>query len=111
MSRIGKKLIAIPQGVKIQVQNNCVSAEGPKGKLEVKLLQPISVATEKNDVVVKRPDDSLENRMKHGTVRSLVNNMIRGVLEGYQRKLLIEGVDVSLGNPVSGTLLSVSRLR
>ena len=92
MSRIGKKLISIPDGVKIKIDGNRLFAEGPKGKLETPILEGITVKTEEKTIVVERSDDTIPGRMKHGTVRSLIFNTLQGVSQGFQKKLLIEGV-------------------
>jgi len=92
MSRIGKKPIQIPQGVKLQVEKSSVMAEGPKGKRTETILEPITIVIEKDQVVVKRPDDTIQSKMRHGTVRSLMTNLILGVTEGFNKKLLIQGV-------------------
>ena len=92
MSRIGNKPIAVPQGVKVQCQPTAVLVEGPKGKISHGILSPITVSTASNQVVVKRPSNSIEDKVKHGTMRSTIQNMVKGVHEGFQKRLLIEGV-------------------
>lgn len=92
MSRIGNKPIQVPQGVKVQCQPNAVLVEGPKGKISHQILKPITVSTANNQVIVKRPSNSIEDKVKHGTMRSVIQNMIKGTHEGFQKRLLIEGV-------------------
>lgn len=92
MSRIGNKPIAVPQGVKVQLQPNAVLVEGPKGKISHPILSSITVTTANNQVIVKRPSNSIQDKVKHGTMRSTIQNMIKGTHEGFQKKLLIEGV-------------------
>ena len=92
MSRIGNKPISVPQGVKIQCQPTAVLVEGPKGKISHPMLAPITVSVANNQVVVKRPSNSIQDKIKHGTMRSLIQNMIKGSHEGFQKRLLIEGV-------------------
>lgn len=92
MSRIGNKPIQIPQGVKVQCQPGAVLVEGPKGKINHPILAPITVVSDKGQVVVKRPSDSIEDKVKHGTMRSVIQNMIQGAHQGFQKRLLIEGV-------------------
>jgi large subunit ribosomal protein L6 len=92
MSRIGKKPIAIPQGVTVTVEQNIVNVSGPKGKKEVVLPTGVLVKVENNFVDVTRASDSKIDRQNHGTYRSLIHNAIVGVNEGYQRRLEIVGI-------------------
>ena len=92
MSRIGKKPITIPSGVKIGINNGIVAAEGPKGKLTQTLPALISVKTENGTVVVERDNDSKEAASRHGLVRTLIDNMITGVTKGFSKSLDIVGV-------------------
>ncbi len=92
MSRIGNKLIEIPDKVVVKSVGGAILVEGPKGKLSQMPLSPIKVTIENNTIVCKRPNDSIPNKVKHGTTRSLINNMVKGVTIGYEKKLLIEGV-------------------
>jgi large subunit ribosomal protein L6 len=92
MSRIGKKPIVIPQGVKIQIENDVVRAEGPKGKLSQPVPQGLSVAVENGHVVVARESDARQLRALHGLTRSLMANMVSGVKDGFERKLEIVGI-------------------
>jgi large subunit ribosomal protein L6 len=94
MSRIGKQPVAIPGGVKIQVEAGKVRVEGPKGKLEL-VPHPnmqIDYDDQKKVLQVVRPNDDRENRSLHGLTRSLINNMVQGVTKGYEKKLKIEGI-------------------
>ena len=92
MSRVAKKPIALPKGVEINLQAETLTVKGPKGTLSHTVVSPITV--EKNDGVlnVTRPDDERESRSRHGLTRTLVNNMVVGVTEGYEKKLEIVGV-------------------
>ena len=92
MSRIGKKPITIPSGVKVQMAGSKVSVQGPKGKLEMELHPRIKVTVAKDQVEVSRATDIRTDRALHGLVRSLINNMIIGVTEGYKKELEMEGV-------------------
>ncbi|ALC05026.1 50S ribosomal protein L6 [Corynebacterium deserti GIMN1.010] len=92
MSRIGKEPITIPSGVETKIDGQFVEVKGPKGTLNVNVPAPISVAVEDGQIVVSRPDDHRENRSLHGLSRSLVNNMVVGVTEGYTIKMEIFGV-------------------
>ncbi|MDA8352750.1 MAG: 50S ribosomal protein L6 [Firmicutes bacterium] len=92
MSRIGRKPIAIPNGVEVNVNDGEVSVKGPKGTLSRKLTSEIKVNVGENEVVVERPSDYRKHRAMHGTVRSLVANMIEGVTNGYTKTLELSGV-------------------
>lgn len=92
MSRIGRQLIELPAKVKVTVAGQKVSVEGPKGKLDYDAPAPITVAMKDGKVVVTRSDETRQTRALHGLVRSLVNNMVRGVAEGYVKQLEIQGV-------------------
>jgi large subunit ribosomal protein L6 len=95
MSRIGKLPIPVPSGVDVQIEGataSTVTVKGPRGTLSHKVAVPITV--EKNDEVidVRRPDDERESKALHGLTRTLINNMVVGVTEGYEKKLEIVGV-------------------
>ncbi|MDO5373361.1 MAG: 50S ribosomal protein L6 [Corynebacterium glutamicum] len=92
MSRIGKEPITIPSGVETKIDGQLVEVKGPKGTLNVNVPEPISVAVEDGKIVVTRPDDHRTNRSLHGLSRSLVNNLVVGVTEGYTIKMEIFGV-------------------
>ena len=92
MSRIGKNPIAIPSGVDVKIDGQDVTVKGPKGELSVTVSEPISVAVEEQQILVTRPNDERRNRALHGLSRSLINNLVVGVTEGYTRKLEIFGV-------------------
>jgi len=86
MSRIGKQPIAIPPKVKVEVKGQQVLVEGPKGKLNFELPRRTSLKVEGANVVVSRQGDDSEARALHGLSRALVNNMVRGVSEGFVKK-------------------------
>jgi large subunit ribosomal protein L6 len=92
MSRIGKKPIPVPQGVKIAIEGNAVLVEGPKGKLSHQVPSGISVRSEPNVLTVDRSSDHRNVRALHGLTRSLIANMVHGVKEGFERKLDIVGI-------------------
>jgi large subunit ribosomal protein L6 len=92
MSRIGKQPIAIPPKVKVDVKGQKVSVEGPKGKLNWELPRRTSLKVEDGKVVVSRQGDDADAKALHGLSRALVNNMVRGVSEGFVKKLEIQGV-------------------
>jgi large subunit ribosomal protein L6 len=92
MSRIGKQPIVIPAKVKVEVKGQKVHVEGPKGKLDLELPARTSLKVEGDKVVVSRSGEDAQARALHGTSRALVNNMVKGVSEGFVRKLEIQGV-------------------
>jgi large subunit ribosomal protein L6 len=92
MSRIGKKPIDIPGGVKAVVETDEVKIEGPKGKLNFNFHPRINVSLDANKIIVKRASDSKLDKSLHGLTRSLINNMVKGVTEGYKKELEIVGV-------------------
>lgn len=92
MSRIGKQPISIPPKVKVEVKGQQVSVEGPKGKLNWQLPRRTSLKVENGKVVVSRQGDDAQAKALHGLSRALVNNMVRGVSEGFVKKLEIQGV-------------------
>ncbi len=92
MSRVGRKHIPIPKGVNITVGKDGVAVKGPKGELKRAIPLGVSLKTVGTELVVERADDSRENRSKHGMLRAIVANMVKGVSEGFERKLEINGV-------------------
>lgn len=92
MSRIGKKPISIPKEVKIEVKDNLVFVDGPKGKLSRKLSDRISLEIKDGQLLVKRVADTKMDKSLHGLFRALIVNMIKGVTEGYVKELEIIGV-------------------
>ena len=92
MSRIGKQPIALPPQVKVEIKGQQVSVEGPKGKLNWELPRRTSLKVENGKVVVSRQGDDADAKALHGLSRALVNNMVRGVSEGFVKKLEIQGV-------------------
>ena len=98
MSRIGKLPVAIPSGVDVAVDGQTVKVKGPKGELQVTVSEPIQVAQTEDGVTVTRPDDERESRSLHGLSRSLINNMVVGVTDGYEKKLEIHGTGYRVQN-------------
>ena len=93
MSRIGKMPIAIPAGVTVSVaENNFVTVKGPKGTLERALSPELSIKVEGAEIIVERPNDLKRIKSLHGLTRTLINNMVVGVTEGYKKVLEINGV-------------------
>ena len=92
MSRVGNAPIAIPNNVEVKIDGQHVEVKGPKGTMTVEVPAPITVAVEENQIVVSRPDDHRKNRSLHGLSRSLINNLVIGVTEGYKINMEIFGV-------------------
>ena len=93
MSRIGRMPIAIPAGVTVEVaENNKVTVKGPKGTLERVLPEEMEIKVEGAEVVVSRPNDLKRMKSLHGLTRTLINNMVVGVTNGYEKVLEINGV-------------------
>ena len=92
MSRIGNKPINVPDGVEVKVDGHHVTVKGPKGTLERDVHKNMTVTLNDKVITVTRPDDEPENRSLHGLTRTLINNMIEGVLHEYKRDLEINGV-------------------
>ncbi len=94
MSRIGKKPVQVPAGVKVQIVDRMISVEGPKGKLEWEHRPEVSVQYDEQvkAVTVARRDDERLSRALHGLTRALIANMVVGVVEGYEKRLEIQGV-------------------
>ncbi len=92
MSRIGKKPIALPQGVEVTIDGNFVQVKGPKGTLENTFNEELTIKLEDSNIVVERPSDAKFHRMIHGTTRALLNNMVLGVSEGFKKTLKMIGV-------------------
>ena len=92
MSRVGRQPISIPSGVQISINGKEVSVQGSKGQLSWNIPEPITVKQEQNSLLIERPDDERSTRALHGTSRALIANMVKGVSEGFERKLEINGV-------------------
>jgi len=106
MSRIGKQPIAIPAKVKVEVKGQSVHIEGPKGKLDWELPRRTSLKVQDGKVVVSRQGDDAQAKALHGLSRALVNNMVKGVSEGFVKKLEIQGVGFKAA--VQGTTVNLS---
>lgn len=107
MSRIGKKAIPVPGGVTITVsKDNNIVIKGPKGELKQLIDRDIKVEVKDGEVQVTRPTDQIRHKAMHGLYRSLLNNMIKGVTDGFQKKLELVGVGFKAAN--QGNLLDLS---
>ena len=106
MSRIGKQPIAIPAKVKVDVKGSKVFVEGPKGKLDMEIPRRTSLKIDNGNVLVSRDGDDAEARAMHGLSRALLNNLVKGVSEGYSKKLEINGVGFKAA--VQGKVVNLS---
>lgn len=91
MSRIGRMPVTVPSGVDVTIEGQTVTVKGPKGELSHEVANPISVAQGEDGIEVSRPNDERDSRSLHGLTRTLINNMVLGVTEGYEKKLEIHG--------------------
>lgn len=92
MSRIGKMPIPVPAGVEVKIDGHKVSVKGPKGELAQEFNPIMTIKQEGAEIIVSRPDDERESKSLHGLTRSLINNMVVGVSDGFEKKLEIQGV-------------------
>ena len=92
MSRIGRKPIVVPAGVKVSNENNLVTVKGPKGTLFQQISPKMKVNIETDVIFVTRPDDQKQSRSLHGLSRTLIANMVEGVTNGFKKELEINGV-------------------
>jgi large subunit ribosomal protein L6 len=98
MSRIGKLPIALPNGVTITVEPDFITVKGPKGELKQFTLPEVDVTLNGNEIVVTRKNDEKLARSQHGLMRALVANMVKGVTDGFEKKLEINGVGFRLSS-------------
>ena len=107
MSRIGKQPVVIPSGVTLSVSSeNVVTAKGPKGELKEAIDRDIKVEIKDGEITFARPTDQIRHRAMHGLYRSLVSNMVKGVVEGYKKDLELVGVGYKAAN--TGNVLDLS---
>ncbi|MBN2495150.1 MAG: 50S ribosomal protein L6 [Deltaproteobacteria bacterium] len=111
MSRIGKKPVPIPDGVKVVVDGEKIRVEGPKGKLERTIVRNVPVKVEGGQVIVERNDDQRSSRANQGLMRALINNMVKGVHKGFERVLEISGVGYRAEKSGSDLLLHLGYSR
>lgn len=109
MSRIGKQPVAIPANVKVAIDGNTVRVEGPKGKLEASFRPEVSVSHDPaaKSVVVTRSSDERLSRSLHGLTRSLIRNMVKGVVDGYEKRLKVEGIGYQARKDKTAVVLTV----
>ena len=104
MSRIGNRIITIPEGVTVEQNENVVTVKGPKGTLEQQMLKDITMKVEGNAITLERANENA--KAMHGTMNALINNMIKGVTKGYEKGLEIVGVGYRFN--VQGSKLTIS---
>jgi len=92
MSRVGNAPVSVPAGVDVTISGVDLKVKGPKGELEMTIPEPIAIKQDGDELVLERPNDDRESKARHGLARSLVNNMVIGVSEGYRKDLEIIGV-------------------
>ena len=107
MSRVGRKVITIPGGVELKQDGNKITVKGPKGQLEREFSSDITVKVENNEINITRPNDLPNIRALHGTTRAVLNNMIVGVSDGFEKKLELIGVGYRVQAAGKGLTLSL----
>jgi large subunit ribosomal protein L6 len=107
MSRVGKKVIELPEGVTITNNNNEVTVKGPKGELTRQFNKDLTIEVDGSNVTVVRPSESKEHRTIHGTTRALLANMVEGVSKGFERNLELVGVGYRAQKQGTKLVLSV----
>ncbi len=107
MSRIGNKPITVPNGVEIKIDGQMITVKGPKGTLEKEFHKNMKITLDNNVVTVERPDNEPSNRSLHGLTRTLINNMIQGTVQGFERKLEINGVGYRASKKGNNLLLNL----
>lgn len=106
MSRIGKKPVALPTGLKVDLKGNSLAVEGPKGKMSIEMDSRISVENNNNEFILSRKNELKETKALHGLYRVLISNMITGVMQGYEKRLEINGTGFKAA--VSGQKLTLN---
>ena len=107
MSRVGRAPVAIPAGVTVEVKDNVLAVKGPKGALEMNVAPTMKVEVEAGVVHVTRPNDDKMNRSLHGLTRTLINNMVVGVSEGFSKTLEVNGVGYRASKEGKNLVLNV----
>ncbi|MDU0347766.1 50S ribosomal protein L6 [Actinomyces sp. MRS3W] len=108
MSRIGRLPVPVPAGVDVTIEGNDVTVKGPKGTLSRTIAQPLTVARQEDgSILVTRPDDERRSRSLHGLSRTLINNMVVGVTQGYAKELEIVGTGYRAAQKGTGIELSL----
>jgi large subunit ribosomal protein L6 len=107
VSRVGKLPIQIPSGVEFTLKKGIAQIKGPKGQLIIRVSEEMLIEKENDQITVKRPSESIKHRSLHGLTRTLINNMIQGVTEGFQKNLEIVGVGYKAEKKGNGVLFNL----
>jgi large subunit ribosomal protein L6 len=107
VSRVGKLPIQIPSGVEFTLKKGIAQIKGPKGQLLIRVSEEMLIEKENDQITVKRPSESIKHRSLHGLTRTLINNMIQGVTEGFQKNLEIVGVGYKAEKKGNGVLFNL----
>ena len=107
MSRIGRKPITVPSGVNVDLKDNVATVKGPKGQLQGRLPPEMTVSIDEGTITVTRPSDAGKHRALHGLTRTLINNMVEGVTNGFSKSLEIRGVGYKAEPTAKGARLVV----
>ncbi len=107
MSRIGRKPITVPSGVNVDFKDNVATVKGPKGQLQRRLPPEMTVSIDDGTITVTRPSDAGKHRALHGLTRTLINNMVEGVTNGFSKSLEIRGVGYKAEPTAKGARLIV----
>lgn len=107
MSRIGKLPISVPDKVEVKIEKGMALVKGPKGELSMPISEEMEIKQEGNQIIVNRPSDSIKHRSLHGLTRTLINNMVQGVTEGFRKNLEIVGVGYKAEKRGSGIVILV----
>lgn len=106
MSRIGNKPVSIPKGVTVSVSGSVVTVKGPKGTLTQEMDRDIQIEITETEIILKRPTEQIRHRAMHGLYRSLLNNLVKGVTDGFKKDLELVGVGFKAAN--TGNILDLS---
>lgn len=106
MSRIGNRVLTVPESVTVTLDNGCITVKGPKGELSMNLDVNVNVTLDNNEIKVTRNSEAKKTKQMHGTTNALIANMIKGVTDGYEKALEINGVGYRF-NP-KGKILEIS---
>ncbi|MGD9679284.1 MAG: 50S ribosomal protein L6 [Vulcanibacillus sp.] len=107
MSRIGRKIIEVPEDVEVKIKGSEVTVKGPKGTLKKTFNEEMKITKRKDQISVQRPSDNKLHRALHGTTRSLISNMIEGVTKGFEKRLELVGVGYRVAKSGSKVTLNV----
>ncbi|MFC1618459.1 50S ribosomal protein L6 [Candidatus Neomarinimicrobiota bacterium] len=107
MSRIGKQLIALPEGISVDIADRNVTVKGPKGSLSYTLESGVSVSRQNSDLLVSRATDEKRHRALHGLTRALIANMVKGVSEGYSKRLDLIGIGYTIEQKGTNVLFNL----